>query len=75
MNALINSVLEWVAPLLVWAKADIADWHSTTVFNIFGWAVDKFAFLAGVAISVVLIVVILLGLALWFGRKDDITEW
>jgi len=67
MSALIDA-------FLAWAKANIASWHSTTFFTVFGWMVDKFEFFIGVVICVVLIVFILLCLALWADRKKDITE-
>lgn len=74
MSALIDTVLAWLAPALAWAKQSIAEHHASTFFTIFGWVVDKFQFLLGVVICVVLIVFALLCLALWADRKKDITE-
>jgi len=40
-----------------WAQASIAYWHSTTVFNIFGWLIDKIELIALIVGVVVLLVV------------------
>lgn len=51
-----ESIVAFCAPFIAWCKGNIAEWHATTVFNIAGWVVDKFEFMAGVVAVVVFVV-------------------
>ena len=57
---MIDQIVNFCAPAIAWAKNDIAVWHSKSFFDIFGWAVDKFAFLLGVGICLIAFVVLAL---------------
>lgn len=56
-----ETFLAWIDSVTTWAKADIASWHASSTFNIFGWIIEKFqamGWMAGMVIGTIVLLVV-----------------